>query len=150
MAFTLVDGGLPAFVWKKKRIEVPFSEAEKLNLQLQFETGLLTLKQLKQKKKYRLQDNTQANLETYRKLIQKLPKLPGKLVIGLSTDNSFKPLTLLQAEFDLREAFKQPLVLKDGSTIDRFVWLKNLTKGHPNTAVVFFLATESSSTASAA
>jgi|GEM_PF-4383079 len=146
MALTLVDGGLPAFVWKKKRIEIPFSEAEKQKLQDLFESGLLTLEQLKKKKKYLLQDDTDANLETYRKLIRKIPNTAGRLIIGVSTPTLFKPVSLLKAEFDLRETFKQPIVQQDGSELDRFSWLKNQVQAYPNATVVFYLAAESSST----
>ena len=78
MVLRLVDGGIPSFEWKMKRVELPFSEVEKTELQLKVERK----EKLAFKKRFVLRDDQEANLERYRKLIRKIPALPGKLVIG--------------------------------------------------------------------
>lgn len=141
MALRLVDGGIPSFEWKMKRVELPFSEVEKTELQLKIELGELEEK-VAFKKRFVLRDDQEANLERYRKLIRKIPALPGKLVIGTVIAGNLKVLSVFSSDTDLREAFRKSLKSIDGVNLDRFTWLKKLTKEDRYSSVCFLIGRE--------
>ena len=136
MALRLVDGGIPSFEWKMKRVEIPFSEDEKTERQLKVERGELDEK-VAFKKRFTLRDDVDANLERYRKLIRKIPSLPGRLVIGTMIAGNFKILGVFTSETDLREDFRKSSKPVDGAEFDRFSWLKKLTKEDGFSSVCF-------------
>lgn len=127
MVLRLVDGGIPSFEWKMKRYELPFSEEEKNELLKRVELGELEEKKAF-KKRYELRDDFGSNIDLYRKLIEKIPSRPGKLVIGAMVDGNLKVLAVFTSDFDLREEFRSSLKKVDGVDLDRFSWLKKLTK----------------------
>ena len=141
MALRLVDGGIPSFEWKMKRVELPFSEEEKTELQMKVELGELEEKAAF-KKRFTLRDDLEANLERYRKLIQKIPALPGKLVIGTMIAGNFKVLSVFSSDTDLREEFRKSSKPVDGADLDRFTWLKKLTKEDGLSSVCFLIGRE--------
>jgi hypothetical protein len=141
MVLRLVDGGIPSFEWKMKRVELPFSEVEKTELQLKIELGERKEK-VTFKKRYVLRDDQEANLERYRKLIRKIPALPGKLVIGTVIAGNLKVLNVFSSDTDLREEFRKSLKSIDGVNLDRFNWLKKLTKEDGYSSVCFLIGRE--------
>ena len=141
MVLRLVDGGIPSFEWKMKRVELPFSEVEKTELQLKIELGERKEK-VTFKKRYVLRDDQEANLERYRKLIRKIPALPGKLVIGTVIAGNLKVLNVFSSDTDLREEFRKSLKSIDGVNLDRFNWLKRLTKEDGYSSVCFLIGRE--------
>jgi len=136
MALRLVDGGIPSFEWKMKRVELPFSEEEKTERQLKVELGELDEK-VAFKKRFTLRDDVDANLERYRKLIRKIPSLPGRLVIGTMIAGNFEILGFFTSDTDLREDFRKSSKPVDGAELDRFTWLKKLTKEDGYSSVCF-------------
>lgn len=138
MVLRLVDGGIPSFEWKMKRVELPFSEVEKTELQLKVERK----EKVAFKKRYVLRDDKEANLERYRKLIRKIPALPGKLVIGTVIDGNLKVLNVFSSDTDLRDEFRKSLKSIDGVNLDRFTWLKKLTKEDGYSSVCFLIGRE--------
>lgn len=141
MALRLVDGGIPSFEWKMKRVELPFSEEEKAEIQLKVELGELEEK-VAFKKRFILRDDLEANLERYRKLIRRIPSLPGKLVIGTVISGNLKVLSVFSSDTDLREEFRRSLKPLDGADLDRFTWLKKLTKEYGYSSVSFLIGRE--------
>ena len=141
MALRLVDGGIPSFEWKMKRVELPFSEDEKTELQLKVELGELEEKAAF-KKRFILRDDLEANLERYRKLIRRIPALPGKLVIGTVIAGNLKVLSDFSSDTDLREEFRRSFKPVDGADLDRFTWLKTLTKEDGYPSVCFLIGRE--------
>ena len=141
MALRLVDGGIPSFEWKMKRVELPFSEEEKSELQLKVELGEIEEK-VAFKKRFTLTDDVEANLERYRKLIRRIPALPGKLVIGAEMAGSFKVFSVFSSDIDLREDFRKSTKLVDGADLDRFSWFKKLTKEDGYSSICFLIGKE--------
>jgi hypothetical protein len=127
MPLRLVDGGIPSFEWKMKRFEIPFSEEEKMELNKRIEEGGLDEKKAF-KKRYELKDDPEANLELYRKILQKLPNMPGSLVLARLAAGRLIILEVFKSELDLREEFKNSKKLVNGEEFDRYQWLKKLTK----------------------
>ncbi len=138
MALRLVDGGIPSFEWKMKRFEIPFSENELIELKKKVEVGELDEKKAF-KKRYEMKDSPEANLELYRKILKKLPTMPGNLVVAKCSDGKLEIIEIFKSEFDLREDFKNSTkTIKENST-DRFNWLKNLTKENKACSIQFFI-----------
>ena len=127
MALRLVDGGIPSFEWKMKRFEIPFSEEELTELKRKVEEGELDEKKAF-KKRYEIKDDPDANLELYRKILQKLPNMPGSLVLARTVGSSMVILEVFKSELDLREDFKHSKKHLSEEEVDRYSWLKKLTK----------------------
>ena len=127
MALRLVDGGIPSFEWKMKRFEIPFSEEELTELKRKVEEGELDEKKAF-KKRYEIKDDPDANLELFRKILQKLPNMPGSLVLARTVGNKMIILEVFKSEIDLREEFKNSRKPLNGEECDRYQWLKKITK----------------------
>ena len=141
MVLRLVDGGIPSFEWKMKRVELPYSEEEKIELQYKVERAELDGK-VAFKKRVVLRDDMQANLERYRKLIRKIPSLPGNLVIGTSIAGEWKVLCVFRSNYDLSEEFRTSQKEVDGVPMDRFNWLKKLIVEDGLTSICFRIGRE--------
>ncbi len=127
MPLRLVDGGIPSFEWKMKRFEIPFSEEELTELKRKVEEGELDEKKAF-KKRYEIKDDPDANLELFRKILQKLPNMPGSLVLARTVGNKMIILEVFKSEIDLREEFKNSRKPLNGEECDRYQWLKKITK----------------------
>lgn len=138
MALRLVDGGIPSFEWKLKRFEIPFSEDELNELKKRVEEGELDEKKAF-KKRYEMKDNPEVNLELYRKILRKLPSMPGNLILFKSSDGKMEIIEVFKSEFDLREDFKNSKKQLNGKQIDRFNWLKILTKENGIGSIQFLI-----------
>jgi len=141
MPLRLIDGGIPSFEWKMKRFELPLSEDEKLELLRKVELGELEEKKAL-KKKYEMRDDLESNLELYRKLISRIPSMPGKLVIGVMIGGRLKVLSVFSSDFDLREEFKVSRKMVNDEELDRYSWLKRLTKEEGYSSVCFLIGKE--------
>ena len=141
MPLRLVDGGIPSFEWKRKRVENPFTDDEIFELRKKVELGELVEDEAF-RKRYKLIDDADANLELYRKILTKIPPMPGKLVICTITDFKFKIHGFYSSDLDLREGFKHSLKTVDGCQIDRFSWLKKLALENGVSSVSFLLGRE--------
>jgi hypothetical protein len=138
MKLRLVDGGIPSFEWKTKRCIVPFSEEEKNELHRKIVLGEIDEKSAF-KKRFAYGDDEVANRERYRKLIEKIPALPGRLVVGALKGGKLRILGMVASDEDLREAFRTSQKIIDGVGVDRYTWLKKLTKEEGISSVCFFL-----------
>jgi hypothetical protein len=138
MALRLVDGGIPSFEWKMKRFEIPFSENELVELKKKVEEGELDEKKAF-KKRYEMKDNPDVNLELYRKILRKLPSMPGNLILAKSSDGKLEIIEVFKSELDLREDFKNSKKQLNGSELDRFNWLKKLTKENGIGSIQFLI-----------
>ena len=138
MALRLVDGGIPSFEWKMKRFEIPFSENELIELKKKVEDGELDEKKAF-KKRYQMKDNTDLNLELYRKILRKLPSMPGNLILAKFSDGKLEIIEVFKSELDLREDFKNSKKRLNGGEIDRFNWLKKLTKENGIGSIQFLI-----------
>jgi hypothetical protein len=127
MPLRLVDGGIPSFEWKMKRFEIPFSEDELTDLKRKVEEGELDEKKAF-KKRFEIKDDPDANLELFRKILQKLPNMPGSLVLARTVGNKMIILEVFKSEIDLREEFKNSKKPLNGEECDRYQWLKKITK----------------------
>ncbi len=127
MPLRLVDGGIPSFEWKMKRFEIPFSEEELTELKRKVEEGELDEKKAF-KKRYEIKDDPDANLELYRKILQKLPNMPGSLVLARMVGSKMIILEVFTSEIDLREEFKNSRKPVNGEEFDRYRWLRKITK----------------------
>ncbi len=127
MPLRLVDGGIPSFEWKMKRFEIPFSEDELTDLKRKVEEGELDEKKAF-KKRYEIKDDPDANLELFRKILQKLPNMPGSLVLARTVGNKMIILEVFKSDLDLREEFKNSKKPLNGEECDRYQWLKKITK----------------------
>ncbi len=126
MTLRLVDGGIPAFEWKMKRFEIPYTEEEMIELKNKIEEGLLDEKKAS-KKRYEMKNDTKSSFELYRKILQKLPGAPGNLVLAATTANLMTIIEVFKSDLDLREEFKNSTKKIDGIELDRYQWLKKLT-----------------------
>ena len=138
MALRLVDGGIPSFEWKMKRFEIPFSENELIELKKKVEQGELDEKKAF-KKRYQMKDNTDVNLELYRKILRKLPSMSGNLILAKSSEGKLEIIEVFKSELDLREDFKNSKKRLNGGEIDRFNWLKKLTKENGIGSIQFLI-----------
>ena len=138
MALRLVDGGIPSFEWKMKRFEIPFSENELIELKKKVEEGELDEKKAF-KKRYEMKDNPDVNLELYRKILRKLPSMPGNLILAKSSEGKLEIIEVFKSELDLREDFKNSKKQLNGSELDRFNWLKKLTKENGIGSIQFLI-----------
>jgi hypothetical protein len=138
MALRLVDGGIPSFEWKMKRFEIPFSENELIELKKKVEEGELDEKKAF-KKRYQMKDNTDLNLELYRKILRKLPSMSGNLILAKSSEGKLEIIEVFKSELDLREDFKNSKKRLNGGEIDRFNWLKKLTKENGIGSIQFLI-----------
>jgi hypothetical protein len=138
MKLRLVDGGIPSFEWKFKRFELPFSEEEMNLLNERIELGELD-ELTAFKKRYEMKDNPELNLELYRKILRKLPSMPGNLVLAKTSEGKMEIIEVFKSELDLREDFKNSKKQLNDSDTDRFNWLKNLTKVNGISSIHFFL-----------
>ena len=138
MALRLVDGGIPSFEWKMKRFEIPFSENELIELKKKVEEGELDEKKAF-KKRYEMKDNPDVNLELYRKILRKLPSMPGNLILAKFSDGKLEIIEVFKSELDLREDFKNSKKRLNGGEIDRFNWLKKLTKENGIGSIQFLI-----------
>jgi hypothetical protein len=127
MPLRLVDGGIPSFEWKMKRFEIPFSEDELTDLKRKVEEGELDEKKAF-KKRFEIKDDPDANLELFRKILQKLPNMPGSLVLARTVGNKMIILEVFKSDLDLREEFKNSKKPLNGEECDRYQWLKKITK----------------------
>lgn len=141
MALRLIDGGIPSFEWKMKRFELPLSEDEKLELLRKVELGELEEKKAL-KKRFELRDDLESNLELYRKLIARIPSMPGKLIIGVMIGGNLKVLSVFSSDFDLREEFRASKKKVNELELDRYNWLKKLTKEDGYSSVCFLIGKE--------
>jgi hypothetical protein len=138
MALRLVDGGIPSFEWKMKRFEIPFSENELIELKKKVEEGELDEKTAF-KKRYQMKDNTDVNLELYRKILRKLPSMSGNLILAKSSGGKLEIIEVFKSELDLREDFKNSKKQLNGGEMDRFNWLKKLTKENGIGSIQFLI-----------
>ena len=138
MKLRLVDGGIPSFEWKMKRFEIPFSDDELNELKKRVEEGELDEKKAF-KKRYEMKDYPDFNLELYRKILRKLPAMPGNLVLAIVSYRKIEIFEVFKSEFDLREDFKNSKKQLNGEEINRFNWLKNLTKENGINSVQFLI-----------
>ena len=93
MYLRLVDGGIPTFEWKLKRVEISHSEKE--------------FEKTSTKKKFEYIEDPNSNLDLYRLILRKLPNKPGCLVLTkVDKNNKMIILDVFKSEFDLREEFK--------------------------------------------
>ena len=114
MAVRMVDCGIPNFELKKKRYELQPSNDEIL---VQEDDSA------KKKKKYAFKDDTEGQLELYKKILRKIPAKSGKLMLITGTDSDFQLLGVLSSEDNLREDFRTSKKVVDGVEYDRFNWL---------------------------
>jgi hypothetical protein len=115
MYLRLVDGGIPTFEWKLKRVEISHSEKE--------------FEKTSTKKKFEYIEDPNSNLDLYRLILRKLPNKPGCLVLTkVDKNNKMIILDVFKSEFDLREEFKYSKKQFIGEEIDRYSWLKQLSK----------------------
>ena len=115
MYLRLVDGGIPTFEWKLKRVEISHSEKE--------------FEKTSTKKKFEYIEDPDSNLDLYRLILRKLPNKPGCLVLTkVDKNNKMIILDVFKSEFDLREEFKYSKKQFIGKEIDRYSWLKQLSK----------------------
>lgn len=138
MKLRLVDGGIPSFEWKFKRFELPISEKELTLLNERIELGELD-ELTAFKKRYEMKDNSELNLELYRKILRKLPSMPGNLILAKSSEGKLEIIEVFKSELDLREDFKNSKKLLNGSELDRFNWLKKLTKENGIGSIQFLI-----------
>lgn len=138
MALRIVDGGIPSFEWKMKRCEIPFSEDELNELKKRVEEGELDEKKAF-KKRYEMKDNPEVNLELYRKILRKLPSMPGNLVLTKMSEGKMVIIEVFKSELDLREEFKNSKKRINGEELDRFNWLKKLTKENGIHSIQFLI-----------
>ena len=115
MYLRLVDGGIPTFECKLKRVEISHSEKE--------------FEKTSTKKKFEYIEDPDSNLDLYRLILRKLPNKPGCLVLSkVDKNNKMIILDVFKSEFDLREEFKYSKKQFIGKEIDRYSWLKQLSK----------------------
>ena len=115
MYLRLVDGGIPTFEFKLKRVEISHSEKE--------------FEKTSTKKKFEYIEDPDSNLDLYRLILRKLPNKPGCLVLTkVDKNNKMIILDVFKSEFDLREEFKYSKKQFIGKEIDRYSWLKQLSK----------------------
>ena len=141
MALRLIDGGIPSFEWRSKRIEIQIPEKELEELKEKVERGEIEEKKAF-KKRFKLKDDLEKNLELFRKIILKIPPIPGKLIIGSKNGENLKILSVVSSEIDLRDEFKNSKKMIEGIEKDRFSWLKKLTKEDKNGEICFYLGKE--------
>jgi hypothetical protein len=141
MVVKLVDCGIPSFEWKLKRVEIEILENEMLVLKAKVEKGEMEEKKAF-KKRYKLIDDLETNRELFKKIISKIPVIPGKLIIGSKSGENLKILGVVSSEIDLRDEFKRSKKLIEGAEKDRFSWLKKLIKEDKNGEICFFLGKE--------
>ena len=138
MTLRLIDGGIPSFEWKMKRFEIPFSDDELNELKKRVEDGELDEKKAF-KKRYEIKDDPYFNLELYRKILRKLPSMPGNLVLAKVSFGKMEIFEVFKSEFNLREDFKNSKKQLNGEETNRFNWLKNLTKENGINSVQFLI-----------
>jgi hypothetical protein len=141
MVLRLIDGGIPSFEWRFKRVEIEIPENELLELKAKVKSGELEEKKAF-KKRFKLIDDLEMNQELFKKIITKIPGIPGKLIIGSKSGENLKILGVVSSEIDLRDEFKRSKKLIEGVEKDRFSWLKKLTKEDKNGEICFFLGKE--------
>ena len=121
-----------------KRFEIPFSDDELNELKKRVEDEELDEKKAF-KKRYEMKDNSDVNLELYRKILKKLPAIPGNLVLAKISDGKMEILEVFKSELDLRIDFKNSKKQINGKETDRFSWLKNLTKKNRISSIQFLI-----------
>jgi hypothetical protein len=89
-----------------------------------------------------MRDDLESNLELYRKLISRIPSMPGKLVIGVMIGGRLKVLSVFSSDFDLREEFKVSRKMVNDEELDRYSWLRRLTKEEGYSSVCFLIGKE--------
>lgn len=115
MYLKLVDGGIPTFEWKLKRVEISHSEKE--------------FEKTSTKKKFEYLEDPDSNLDLYRLILRKLPNKPGCLVLAkVDKNNKMIILEIFKSEIDLREDFKYSKKQSISEEIDRYSWLKQIAK----------------------
>jgi hypothetical protein len=138
MALKLVDGGIPSFEWKMKRFEIPFSDDELQKLKKRVELGELDEKKAF-KKRYVMKDNPDVNIELFRKILRKLPSMPGNLVLIRNFAGKMEIIEVFKSEIDLREDFKNSKKRLNGEQLNRYSWLKKLIKENGISSVQFLI-----------
>ncbi len=133
MAVRLVDCGIPNFELKKKRYELQESNEE-----------ILVPEELtsKKKKKYAYKEDFEGQLALYKKILQKIPTTPGKLMLISGTDSNIKILEILTSDYALREDFRTSKKKVDEVELDRFNWLMFKLKKCDHHSIRFVLAFE--------
>ena len=86
-----------------------------------------------------MKDNPDVNLELYRKILRKLPSMPGNLILAKFSDGKLEIIEVFKSELDLREDFKNSKKQLNGGEIDRFNWLKKLTKENGIGSIQFLI-----------
>lgn len=126
MILRLVDGGIPSFEWKLKRVEIIRSEGKLEELKMKVKTGRMAEKAAF-KKQFEFKDDSEVNLNLYRKIIHKLPNKPGCLVLT-KVDKFGKMIVLevFKSDVDVREDFKKSKKIFFESEMDRYSWLKRI------------------------
>ncbi|MEN9399079.1 MAG: hypothetical protein RL632_180 [Bacteroidota bacterium] len=134
MAVRMVDCGIPNFELKKKRYELQTSNEEVLILEEEATP--------KKKKKYAYKDDEEGQLELYKKILQKIPSTPGKLMLISGTDSDFKLVGILTSDYNMREDFRTSKKEVDGVEYDRFNWLMLKLRTSDLRTIRFVLAFE--------
>jgi hypothetical protein len=128
MTLRLVDGGIPTFEWKLKRVVISRSKEELEELKIKIGLGELNEKEAF-KKRYKYKEDPDMNFNLYRNILQKLPNKPGCLVLAkVDKNNKMIILEIFKSEIDLREDFKYSKKQSISEEIDRYSWLKQIAK----------------------
>jgi hypothetical protein len=145
MSIRLVDIGIPSYVKKTKRVEVPYSADEKKTLQQRIDSGEITERKAFPKR-FEIEEDTKANLELYKSIINKIPPMPGWLIIRDRFDTQNRLLAQIKTEFDMREEFIRMIKIRNirGTEIElnSYHWLRYLTNEREIVEVCFSLGRE--------
>ncbi len=139
MILRLVDGGIPSFEWKLKRVEIVRSEVKLEELKMKVKTGAMAEKAAF-KKQFEFKDDSEVNLNLYRKIIHKLPNKPGCLVLAkIDKYGKMIVLEVFKSDVDVREEFKKSKKIFFESEIDRYSWLTRIIQDEAIKEVRFLI-----------
>ncbi|MFN5633192.1 MAG: hypothetical protein ACK49D_00830 [Flavobacteriia bacterium] len=133
MAVRLIDCGIPNFELKKKRYEL--QESNEVALIDEEPTS-------KKKKKYAYKDDADGQLEIYKKILRRIPAIPGKLMLISGADPNIKIVEILTSDYNMREDFRTSRKINEGEMFDRFNWLMFKLRNCGHHSIRFVLAFE--------
>jgi hypothetical protein len=142
MSVRLVDIGIPSFVRKTKRVLVPYTEEEIQELRRR-----INRREIAERRaflpRFEIREDTKASLILYRKIIDKIPAMPGRLLILDKFGGSKTIITQINTEYDMREEFKGMMRTVNEIELDSFNYLRYLTNDRRIFEVQFLIGKKS-------
>lgn len=138
MSIRLVDISIPSFVRKTIKVPAPYTEEEKQELRNRIEMGDITERKAFLPR-FEIREDTKAGLILYRKILSKIPAMPGRLIIFDKYGGDKPYISQIYSEYDMREEFKAMKRTVNDNELDSFNWLRYLTNERGVLEIQFYL-----------